>query len=73
MDANGSGTGPLDVRQVNIMRLVGEESHILTEITRDGDEGRLRQQTNENAREHAHIDLNVLVRDASGAVVNPDD
>lgn len=57
------------VHQVNIMRLVGDQHVKLMEVRRDGEKTLTGHQLSEN-REHAHIDLNAIVRDASGTVVS---
>jgi Icc-related predicted phosphoesterase len=61
-DASGSRF----VSEVNIMRLVDDRSVTLSEIAINGEQPR--QKIIEKNREHAHIDLDVLVRDSSGAV-----
>lgn len=60
-----AGRAPV-VRQVNIMRLVEDRSVVLAEIsnTSEGLQGKIIEEN----RVHAHIDLDVLVRDSSGAV-----
>lgn len=58
--------GGASIRQVDIMRLVEDRPLTLAEISVEGK--LLHQKTVEENREHAHIDLDVLVRDSSGAV-----
>ncbi|MCR9141461.1 MAG: metallophosphoesterase [bacterium] len=58
--------GAPKIQTINIMRLVEDRSVTLAEI--DLSDGQPRQTTVEENREHAHIDLDVLVRDSSGAV-----